>query len=149
MYIVVTCSLSTELIWYCWENRKQRIQNRVRTGWPHRTWCSMQPTEVATHQEASAGPINVLRAVKTIDTYVPTLLLWAALVTRQQKNHLPVQEMWVLTGGWKDPLEKEIATHSSVLAWDIPRTEEPSGLQSMRSQRVGHNSATKHHHHSR
>ena len=40
--------------------------------------------------------------------------------------------------GWEDPLEKEIATHSSVLAWQIPWTEEPSGLQSMGSQRVGH-----------
>ena len=40
--------------------------------------------------------------------------------------------------GWEDPLEKEMATHSSLLAWRIPRTEESGGLQSMRSQRVGH-----------
>ena len=45
--------------------------------------------------------------------------------------------------GWKDPLEKEIATHSSILAWSIPRTEEPDGLQSMESKRVGHNRVTK------
>ena len=38
--------------------------------------------------------------------------------------------------GWEDPLEKEMATHSSILAWEIPWTEEPGGLQSMRSQRV-------------
>ena len=43
-----------------------------------------------------------------------------------------------LTLGWEDPLEKEMATHSSILAWEIPRTEEPAGLQSMGSQRVGH-----------
>ena len=42
--------------------------------------------------------------------------------------------------GWEDPLEKGMATHSSVLAWRIPGTEEPGGLQSMESQRVGHNS---------
>ena len=40
--------------------------------------------------------------------------------------------------GWEDLLEKEIATHSSILAWKIPRMEEPGGLQSMGSQRVGH-----------
>ena len=40
--------------------------------------------------------------------------------------------------GWEDLLEKEMATHSSILAWRIPRTEEPGGLQSMGSQRVGH-----------
>ena len=40
--------------------------------------------------------------------------------------------------GWEDPLEKEMATHSNILAWRIPWTDEPGGLQSMRSQRVGH-----------
>ena len=46
--------------------------------------------------------------------------------------------MLVLSLGWEDPLEKEMATHSSILAWEIPRTEEPGGLHSMESQRVGH-----------
>ena len=46
--------------------------------------------------------------------------------------------------GRKDPLVKEMATHSSILAWEIPWTEEPGGLQSMESQRVGHNLVTKH-----
>ena len=48
------------------------------------------------------------------------------------------QEMWVPYLGWEDPLEEDVATHSSILAWRIPGTEEPGGLQSMRSQRVGH-----------
>ena len=43
--------------------------------------------------------------------------------------------------GWEDPLEKEMATYSSILAWEIPRTEEPGGLQSLGSQRVRHNLA--------
>ena len=47
------------------------------------------------------------------------------------------QEMWVRSLGREDPLEKEMATHSSSLAWRIPWTEEPGGLQSMGSQRVG------------
>ena len=55
------------------------------------------------------------------------------------KNLPAVQETWVQSLGWEDPLEKEMATHSSILAWRIPRTEEPGGLQSMGSQRVGHN----------
>ena len=49
-----------------------------------------------------------------------------------------MQETWIQSLGWEDPLEKEMATHSSILAWKNPWTEEPSGLQSMGSQRVGH-----------
>ena len=45
---------------------------------------------------------------------------------------------WVQSLGWEDLLEKEMATHSSILAWKIPQTEETGRLQSMRSQRVGH-----------
>ena len=45
---------------------------------------------------------------------------------------------WVLSLGWEDPLEEGIATHSSILAWKISWTEEPGGLQSMGSPRVGH-----------
>ena len=56
---------------------------------------------------------------------------------------LAMQEMWVPSLGWEDPLEKELATHSNILAWGIPWTEEPSGLQPMGSQRVGHDLATK------
>ena len=47
-------------------------------------------------------------------------------------------ETWVQSLGWEDPLEKEMATHSSTLAWRIPWREEPGRLQSMGSQRVGH-----------
>ena len=49
-----------------------------------------------------------------------------------------VQEMWVQSLGQEDPLGKEMATHSSILAWEIPWTEEPGGLQSMGSQKVEH-----------
>ena len=63
---------------------------------------------------------------------------WASLVAQRLK-HLPVMwETWVRSLGWEDPLEKEMATHSSILAWRIPWTEEPGGLQSMGSQRVRH-----------
>ena len=54
------------------------------------------------------------------------------------KNLPAMQETWVQSLGWEDPLEKEMATHSRILAWKIPWTEEPGGLQSMGSQRVKH-----------
>ena len=64
---------------------------------------------------------------------------WASLVAQTVK-HLPsMQETWVRSLGWEDPLEKEMATHSSTLAWKIPWMEEPGRLQSIGSQRVGHN----------
>ena len=50
------------------------------------------------------------------------------------RNVLAMQENWVQSLGWKDSLEKEMATHSIILAWRIPRTEEPGRLQSMGSQ---------------
>ena len=55
------------------------------------------------------------------------------------KNVPAVQETWVLSLGQEDPLEKEMATHSSIPSWEIPWREEPGGLQSMELQRVGHN----------
>ena len=55
-------------------------------------------------------------------------------------------EMWVRSLGWEDPLEKEMATQSSMLAWEIPWTEEPGVLQSMRVARVGHDFVTKQQH---
>ena len=58
----------------------------------------------------------------------------ASLVARRLK-HLPaMRETWVWYLGWEDPLEKEMAIHCSILAWRIPRTEEPGGLQSTGSQ---------------
>ena len=67
------------------------------------------------------------------------LIVWASLVAQTLK-HLPaMQETSVQSLGREDPLEKEMATHSSILAWRILWTEEPGGLQSTGSQRVGHN----------
>ena len=55
------------------------------------------------------------------------------------KSLSTMQETWVRSLGWEELLEKEMATHSSILAWKIPWTEEPGRLQSIGSQRVGHN----------
>ena len=59
------------------------------------------------------------------------------------KNLPPKQETWVRSLGWEEPQEKEMATLSTILAWETSWTEEPGKLQSMESQRVEHNSATK------
>ena len=59
-------------------------------------------------------------------------------MAQKAKNPPAIQEIWVQSLGWEDPLGKGTATHSSILAWRIPWTEEPDGLQSMGSQRVGH-----------
>ena len=59
-------------------------------------------------------------------------------MAQQQRIRLPMQETQVQSLGGEDPLEKEMVAHSSVLAWRIPWTEEPGGLQSMGSQRVEH-----------
>ena len=52
--------------------------------------------------------------------------------------HMPMQETWVLSLGWEEPLEKEMETHSATLTWKIPWTEEPGGLQYTGLQRFGH-----------
>ena len=63
----------------------------------------------------------------------------ASLIAQFVKNPSAMQETGVPSLGWENPLEKEMATHSSNLAWKIPCMEEPGWLQSMGSQRVGHN----------
>ena len=65
--------------------------------------------------------------------------IWASLVAQMVKNLPVMQETEVQSLGWEDPLEKGMATCSSILAWRIPRTEEPGRLPSIGSQRVRHN----------
>ena len=61
------------------------------------------------------------------------------MVALTVKNLPAVWEPQVLSLGWEDPLEERMATHASILAWRIPRTEEPGGLQSLGARRVRHN----------
>ena len=67
------------------------------------------------------------------------LSLCSSLVAQTVKSLPAMRETRVQSLGGEDPLEKKMATHSSILAWKIPRTEEPGRVQSMGSQRVGHN----------
>ena len=65
-------------------------------------------------------------------------LFWASLVAQMVKNLPAMQDTWICSLGWENPLEEGMATHSSMPAWRIPWTEEPGELQSIGLQRVGH-----------
>ena len=70
---------------------------------------------------------------------VGTVIIWASLVAQTVKNLPAMQEIKVQSLDWEDPLEKGMATHSRILTWISPWTEEPGGLQSMGLQRVRYN----------
>ena len=81
---------------------------------------------------------RVIRHVCKIIFLTMSSVKWASLVAQRLKRLLPMRETRVRSLGWEDPLEKEMVTHSGILAWRIPWTEKPGRLQSMGSQRVGH-----------
>ena len=74
----------------------------------------------------------------------PLQYSWASLVVQMVKNLPALRETSVLSLGWEDPLVEGMATHFNILSWRIPGTEEPGGLQSMGSHRVGHDWLTWH-----
>ena len=79
---------------------------------------------------------------KTNELTVAQVILVTSLVAQTVKRPSMMRETWVRSLGWEDPLEKEMAIHSSTIAWKIPWTEAPGRLQSMGSQRVGHDWVT-------
>ena len=76
----------------------------------------------------------------------PLQYFGVSLMAQPVKNLPAMQETWIWSLGWEDPLEKGMTTHSSILAWEIPWKEQPGWLQSIGLQRVGHYWATKHTH---
>ena len=118
-------------------------------------WAESLPSSSAVHQCSSAGKES---ACKAGDPFVipgsgsspgerigyPLQYFRASLVAQVVKNLPAMWETWVRSLGWEDPLEMEMTTHSNMLAWRIPWTEEPGGLQSMGLQRVRHDLVTKH-----
>ena len=91
-------------------------------------------------------PINLLmHKLFKIKSQLDSHYTVASLVAQRLKHLRGMQETQVPSLGWEDSLEKEMATHSSTLAWRIPWREEPGRLQSMGSQRVGHDWATSRH----
>ena len=92
---------------------------------------SIQQTPIHPSKPSCHCPLCILLLLSSINYWV--------IAAQMVKNLPTVQETPVQSLGQEDPLEKEIATHSSILAWRIPRTEEYGRLQSMGSQRVRHN----------
>ena len=80
--------------------------------------------------------------VQVLKIYQSVLKNRDSLLAQMVKSLPAMRDTWVRSLDQEDPLEKEMATHSSILAWKIPWTEEPGGLQSIGSQRVGHDWAT-------
>ena len=84
--------------------------------------------------------LTIWTFVRKVMSLLFNTLLYLTSLVAQTVKHLPTMwETWVQSLGQEDLLEKEMATHSSILAWKIPSMEEPDRLQSMGSQRVGHN----------
>jgi len=86
---------------------------------------------------------SLLSAIRVVSSAYLRLLIFllgigGSLVAQRLKRLPAMRETWIRSLGWEDPLEKEMATHYSILAWRIPWTEEPGGLQSTGLQRVGH-----------
>ena len=91
--------------------------------------------------EASIVPMDVLlwfTRLEALQTPLFRVFMEASLMAQRLKRLPAMRETWLRSLGREDPLEKEMATHSSILAWRIPWMEEPGGLQSTGSQRVGH-----------
>ena len=123
-------------------------------GFPDGSWRrKWQPTPVLLPGESHGGrsligysPWGCKESDTTEWLHTHTHTHTHTQVVQMVKKPPAMQETWVRSLGWEDLLEKEMATHSSILAWRTPWTEEPDGLQSMGLQRVGHDWVTSHTH---
>ena len=115
------------------------MQDCIILGWTD--WISLQSKGLS--RVIPRSPFININSLALKFLYSPTLISTRTFLVAQMVKHLPiVRETWVQSLGWEDLLEKEMATHSSILAWKILWMEEPGRLQSMGSQRVGHDWAT-------
>ena len=112
------------------------------------SWEDPLEKEIATHSSILAWRITWMEEAGRLQSMgsqkldTTKWLNWTELVAQMVKNPPAMWETWVRSLGWEDPLEEDMATHSSILAWRIPWTEEPGELQSIGSERVGHDWAT-------
>ena len=95
---------------------------------------SIATVEVSIMPLAEVAPIQYL----SLSLFQIPIFQMTSLVAQMVKHLSTMWKTWVRSLGWEDPLEQEMATHSSILAWKIPWMEESGRLQSMGSRRVGH-----------
>ena len=133
-----------------WGQEEKGMTEDEITGWHH--WLDGRESEWTPGVEDGQGGLVCCDSGghKGSDTtewlnWTDTIS-WASMEAQTVKNLPTEQETGVWSLSWKDHMEKEMATHSSILAWRNPWTEEPGGLQSMGSQRDGHDWSTKHAH---
>ena len=103
--------------------------------------CMLDTTYVIAYSICLSLGMIISRSICVAPSGISSFLiaeLVASLVAQRLKRLPPMRETRVQSLGWEDPLEKEMATHSSILAWRIPWTEKPSRLQSTGSHRAGH-----------
>ena len=111
-------------------------------------WVSGFPGDASGKEPACQCRIHKRHGLDLWGRKIPWRKAWQPTPMTQMVKNLPaMQETWVQSPGGEDPLEKDMATHSSILAWRIPWTEEPDGLQSMGLQRVEDKSAINIHTH--
>ena len=129
-----------------WTKESSRLQaSKVCQRGPERAEWAPGTWPVASRRDLLPGCVGIVtwHLSNTRETFqeVPNDFL-SSLVAQRVKRLPAMQETWVRSLGQEDPLEKEMATHSSILAWKIPWTEEPGRLQSMGSRGVRHDWAT-------
>ena len=115
-----------------------KIEGKRRTGWQRMRWLD----SITKSMDMSLSKLWEIVKDRAGWHAAVHEVAKTSLVAQTVKRLSTMQETRVRSLGWEDPLEKEMAIHSSTIAWKIPWTEEPGRLQSMGSQRVGHNWAT-------
>ena len=108
---------------------------RVRTGWSRH--LSSPEAQSTPGSQGSSSVLSRGGPITLGHMWLPPSFM-TSLVAQPVRSLPAMWQIWVQSLGWEDSLEKEMATHPSVLAWRIPGTGEPGGLPSMGSHRVGH-----------
>ena len=121
------------------------------SNWPRISWTSYVGRQILYHCTTWEAKMNIPSYLSykwrkwDLNRIIKfAIWSWASLLAQKVKNLPEMQETWVWSLDRDDPLEEGMATHSSILAWRIPWTEEPGGLQSVGSQRVRHGWMTEH-----
>ena len=140
--------LASRTPWTVWKGKKIWHQKVSTPGWKFSNLLLGKSGEITRERMKRLGQSRndtqlwMCLVVKVKSNAIKNNIAWASLVAQMVK-HLPAMwetRVWFL--GQEDPLKKEMATHSNTPAWKSPWMEEPGRLQSMRSQRVGHDWAT-------